>query len=486
MVLFSARGRALRLVAQRLGRVVPDHHGAGVGAGVSRAPEAWSPDLRAAAAVSRIACRPTIAASGLAAGVVVLALCAATVPPTRPPGHPAAARPVAHAVRGGVDGAVAVAAVGAVSSSAAAPSAPSVPGSAAAPSPSAAASPAPSPRASAPTPASVAPVSALALSGMPVTALQAYRNAAAREALVSPTCHLPWPLLAGIGRVESNHGRFAGAVLHSDGVSTPAIIGIPLNGHGTEPIRDTDHGRLDGDTVWDRAVGPMQFIPSTWAGWGVDGNHDGRKDPFNVYDAAAAAADYLCAAGRDLSTAAGQVRAVLSYNHSDVYVRTVLGLEKIYAAATGVTVPILPTTPGKPTPSAGHEPPSGLPPVDPGPPRGVTPPRSPSPSRSRSPSRSPSSSSPSSSAASSSAPASSPPASSSPASSPVTSPASSPVSLRFIPGFPAAGVPAGVCDAHSGPVPRRVPSREPGLVHAGAVGPVRRCRQQRPAPATHR
>jgi membrane-bound lytic murein transglycosylase B len=136
-----------------------------------------------------------------------------------------------------------------------------------------------------------APASALAASGIPVTALLAYQQAARREAQLDPACGLSWPLLAGIGRVESDHGRFAGATLHSDGLSTPPVIGIPLNGHGTALIRDTDHGRLDGDTVYDHAVGPMQFIPSTWASWGVDANHDGVKDPFNIFDAAAAAAD---------------------------------------------------------------------------------------------------------------------------------------------------------------------------------------------------
>jgi membrane-bound lytic murein transglycosylase B len=214
-----------------------------------------------------------------------------------------------------------------------------------------------------------APVSGLAESGIPATALAAYEIAAARETLRDPACGITWPLLGGIGRVESNHGRFAGAVLHADGVSTPRIIGIPLDGHGTALIRDTDGGRVDGDPVYDRAVGPMQFIPSTWAGWGVDANHDGTKDPFNIFDAAAAAADYLCAAGHDLRTSAGQVKAILTYNYSYDYVSMVMGLERVYASQTGVTVPVLPTLPaehGRPV----HKP--SLPPVDPGRPKGVT------------------------------------------------------------------------------------------------------------------
>jgi membrane-bound lytic murein transglycosylase B len=256
-------------------------------------------------------------------------------------------------------------------------------------------------------PPDLAPVSSLASSGIPSTALAAYQQAAAREAARKPDCGLPWPLLAGIGRVESNHGRFAGAVLHADGVSTPRIVGIPLDGHGTALIRDTDGGRLDGDRVYDRAVGPMQFIPSTWAGWGVDADSDGVRDPNNIFDAAAAAADYLCAAGRNLTTSQGQVKAILSYNYSYDYVSLVMGLERVYAQGLGVTVPVLPTAPtqhGRPR----TKPP--LPPVDPGTPVGAN-----SGDPTKSPSKSPSSSSahatpttPAASDSSSSTPAGSP------------------------------------------------------------------------------
>ena len=222
------------------------------------------------------------------------------------------------------------------------------------------------------------PVSGLAADGIPATALLAYQQAAQREAGLKPSCGLTWPLLAGIGRVESDHGRFAGATLHSDGLSTPPVIGIPLNGHGTARIMDTDNGRVDGDPVYDRAVGPMQFIPSTWAGWGVDANGDGVKDPFNIFDAAAASAAYLCAAGRDLTTAHGQVQAILSYNYSYDYVSMVMGLEHVYATEVGLTVPVLPTSPEPPHGPPSHKPP--LPPVDPGTPRGAPPPTESTPS----------------------------------------------------------------------------------------------------------
>ncbi len=210
-------------------------------------------------------------------------------------------------------------------------------------------------------PAALAPVlSTVTADGIPSVALDAYRRAAARETTRDPGCHIPWPLLAGIGRIESDHGQYGGAALHANGQSTPRIIGIALTGNGTARITDTDRGRLDGDTTFDRAVGPMQFIPSTWAGWGVDGNGDGIADPFNIYDAAAAAADYLCAAGGDLSTSAGQQRAIMAYNDSTSYLSIVLSYEAAYAAGRpGVTIPVF-----GPPPSAT----STLPPVNPGPP----------------------------------------------------------------------------------------------------------------------
>jgi membrane-bound lytic murein transglycosylase B len=208
--------------------------------------------------------------------------------------------------------------------------------------------------------------SSLASDGIPTTALEAYQRAARRESERDPSCGLSWPLLAAIGRVESDHGRFAGAVLHTDGRSTPRVIGIALTGQGTARITDTDGGRLDGDRTYDRAVGPMQFIPSTWAGYRADGNGDGIADPFNIFDAAAAAAHYLCAAGGDLTTLAGQLRAVHAYNDSDAYVALVLQLERVYARGVpGLTVPIVPSNP---SPPKQHP---TLPPVNPGPPLGA-------------------------------------------------------------------------------------------------------------------
>ncbi|MFZ3556805.1 MULTISPECIES: lytic transglycosylase domain-containing protein [unclassified Streptomyces] len=159
-------------------------------------------------------------------------------------------------------------------------------------------------------------------SGIPATVLDAYKKAAAEIGTTKPDCNLDWQLLAAIGKVESGQAR--GGDVDKDGNTLHAITGPPLDGNGFAKITDTDGGSYDGDTVHDRAVGPMQFIPSTWEWAGRDGNGDGKKDPNNVYDAALAAGHYLCRADRDLSNATELNKAILSYNNSTKYLATVL------------------------------------------------------------------------------------------------------------------------------------------------------------------
>jgi hypothetical protein len=207
--------------------------------------------------------------------------------------------------------------------------------------------------------------------GIPGIVLEAYQNAANRTGAENPRCGVGWPVLAAIGRIESGHAR--GGRVDAKGTTLSPILGPQLSGGpGIAAISDSDGGRFDSDSTWDRAVGPMQFIPATWIRYAADGNSDGIADPHNVFDSTLAAARYLCAGGGDLRDPAALARAIFRYNHSETYVRDVLALAAAYAA--GVT-PLPPTTDGQVAAQAPivQAAPSDLPP-------GTTPPITTSPS----------------------------------------------------------------------------------------------------------
>ncbi|MDX3645491.1 lytic transglycosylase domain-containing protein [Streptomyces sp. MB09-02B] len=170
-------------------------------------------------------------------------------------------------------------------------------------------------------------------SGIPATVLDAYKKAEASLRQSKPGCNLPWQLLAAIGKVES--GQASGGRVDAEGTTTgKKILGPPLNGNGFANISDTDDGAYDDDRTHDRAVGPMQFIPSTWEWAGRDGNDDGAKDPNNIYDAALAAGHYLCRFDWDLSNDANLRSAILSYNNSTEYYNTVMTWLEHYRKGT--------------------------------------------------------------------------------------------------------------------------------------------------------
>jgi hypothetical protein len=173
--------------------------------------------------------------------------------------------------------------------------------------------------------------------GLPASVLEAYRRAETALAASDPGCNMRWELLAAIGQVESNQAR--GGNVDSAGTTISPILGPVLNGDGFANITDTDGGKWDGDTVHDRAVGPMQFIPSTWQTWGADGNDDGVSDPNNIFDAALAAGRYLCAGNRDLSIEGNLHQAILGYNHSQAYLNTVLAWYEHFRKGDVVSVP---------------------------------------------------------------------------------------------------------------------------------------------------
>lgn len=227
-------------------------------------------------------------------------------------------------------------------------------------------------------PSAAAPVREGAL-GISATVLSAYERAAAVQAVTDSSCGLTWPVLAGIGRVESHHARNGDVTL--DGTMRTPLYGPPLNGtSGNAAIRNGDG--------WDRAAGPMQFIASTWARWGVDGSADGRADVQNVFDATLSAGRYLCANGTDMSTMDGLRGALLRYNHSNAYVDIVIGWIRRYETGVhpvrdGAGVDLVAESDGfDSSPGPGSEPAASAPapePVPPEPPAAQPPPPAPPP-----------------------------------------------------------------------------------------------------------
>ncbi|MCA1704611.1 MAG: lytic transglycosylase [Actinobacteria bacterium] len=152
--------------------------------------------------------------------------------------------------------------------------------------------------------------------GIPGVMLDAYQRVERTMAQTQPGCHLSWTTLAGIGEIESGHA--SGGRVDAAGNTIGSILGPQLDGSpGMAAIADTDQGTLDADPGWDRAVGPMQFIPASWQSYGAG-------SPHNIYDSTLAAGRYLCAGGTDLSDPAQQAVALFRYNHSSAYVANVL------------------------------------------------------------------------------------------------------------------------------------------------------------------
>ena len=166
--------------------------------------------------------------------------------------------------------------------------------------------------------------------GIPELALLAYAGAVVRSAEVYPDCGIGWNTLAAIGLVESDHGRHDGSSIGEDFRASPPIYGVVLDGGDTEHIPDSDGGAVDGISDYDRAVGPMQLLPETWASWPSDGNGDGVPDPQNIADAAIASANHMCRASGGMTTAEGWRAGIASYNSGNDYLTKVADAAQEY------------------------------------------------------------------------------------------------------------------------------------------------------------
>lgn len=193
--------------------------------------------------------------------------------------------------------------------------------------------------------------------GIPSTALAAYRNAEQKMAVSDPDCGVSWNLLAGIGHIESGHAN--GGATDTHGTAVLPIYGPALDGTlpGNEVIAQSSE---DGRVSYARALGPMQFLPGTWARYASDGDGDGVADPQNLYDSTLTAARYLCSGGMNLRDPSQVMGAILRYNNSTPYARNVLGWAAAYDSGV-VPVDLPPVTgPSPPLGDVHLENPEGL------------------------------------------------------------------------------------------------------------------------------
>ncbi|MDT7591587.1 MAG: hypothetical protein QOH45_1118, partial [Pseudonocardiales bacterium] len=182
--------------------------------------------------------------------------------------------------------------------------------------------------------------------GVPGVPLAAYRHAEQVLGLSQSACQLHWPVLAAIGRAESDNAR--GGRVDGTGRTIGQILGPRLDGSpGLGRVPDTDHGQWDSDPLWDRAVGPMQLLPSVWQRYAADGDGDGRTDPNDLFDAALTAGRYLCAGGPNLGDPDQLATALFRYRHSPSYVTAVRTWAAGYAGGAP-SVPLLAPAPKPP------------------------------------------------------------------------------------------------------------------------------------------
>lgn len=202
-------------------------------------------------------------------------------------------------------------------------------------------------RSSTTAPPAAVTVSSPGILGIPANVLNAYRHAEQTMSNSEPHCGISWNLLAGIGRIESGHAN--GGATDSHGTAIRPIYGPALDGTlpGNEIV--VEH-KGNGTASYARAMGPMQFLPGTWAHYASDGDGDGAADPQNLYDSTLAAARYLCSAGLDMRNPSSAMAAILRYNNSYAYARNVLGWADAYA--TGVLPADLPPVIGPAPPLA--------------------------------------------------------------------------------------------------------------------------------------
>jgi membrane-bound lytic murein transglycosylase B len=170
-----------------------------------------------------------------------------------------------------------------------------------------------------------------AAGAIPPRALAAYAGAALALGQTRPGCGIGWNTIAAIGLVETGHGTSNGSRIDPDGVARPSIVGVSPDGQDVDEVLDTDRGELDGDTVLDHPVGPLQLLPAAWAEFAQDGDRDGTTDIHDIDDATLTAGTRLCDIGGDLTQPENWITALSAGNATTDYNNRVADAASQYA-----------------------------------------------------------------------------------------------------------------------------------------------------------
>ena len=169
------------------------------------------------------------------------------------------------------------------------------------------------------------------------------------------SCRVDPAVLDGVIWSVSSGGDIQGRFYRSNGELSSGLFGQLGDGsrpnHATLP--DTDEGVLDGNTEWDRPVGPLQILPTTWQTYRVDGNNDGVLNPQNLWDSAATAANVLCENGA--GTGGADEAALRVYTGSDQLAADVMANIKELTSAVTTEVAGSTLTPGAVEPLGADE-----------------------------------------------------------------------------------------------------------------------------------
>ena len=175
-------------------------------------------------------------------------------------------------------------------------------------------------------------------STLPGVAYSAYVRAAAAVHDEFPTCTVPPALLAGLGRIMTNHGRSQSRHLSPAGISSSPLVGVI-----GAPVADSDGGVIDNSTTADFRVGPLQILPSQWMRVSPLGNT--AFETQSLFFSAKNAAQLLCRTSFDISTNEGLHRALNEFTSNSSLTEAILGSARQLSRTTDIGLGSLPSDP---------------------------------------------------------------------------------------------------------------------------------------------